>query len=401
MNEEIRVSVSEFNNIINTHLSGVGEMVVEGELTQMTITSKKGFFATLKDKQGNAILNLSGFTPAIQGINMIEEGKEVAVWGVPEVYSPYGKFSLKIRKILPVGEGALKEAYEKLKIKLKQEGLFDPERKRPLPQYITRIALLTGKDSAAYSDFTKILKENQANLEVDYFPVQVQGKHAESEILGSLAYISKQIEGYYDAVVLTRGGGSLEDLIAFNEERIARKIFSMQIPIIVGVGHENDESIADFVADVRASTPSQAAYYLVNQNRIFIKELEAEVEQIRQHLLKRIYALESKFNKLLVLGDNKVRSRLVEARTKIDKLKFHLLSIDKKIVQTKQKLEYMQKIFHSYNPEHVVSRGFAVVRDINGNVITSAKNLAKEDEIDVQLQKTRIRSKILTITKNK
>lgn len=390
MNEH-HLSVAEFNQLINVQLGSLGEFVVEGEITQMNVTSKGGVNIVLKDTKDQAILNISGFAPRIQGLGMVKEGMLVSVWGTAQIWSAGGRFSLSIYKILPMGTGALQAAYEQLKQKLTAEGLFAEDRKRPLPDFLTKIALVTAKDSAAASDFLKILRENQINLEIDLYNVQVQGKYAETEIIGTLKHLSTTGDEY-DLIVLTRGGGSLEDLIAFNDENLARSIFALEIPTVVGVGHEKDETIADFVADLRASTPSQAAYYLVSQNQSFIQSLLLETDKIAQQILSKAHRLNLQIGNKLHLLDSLFQNRHLSFSSKLQKLQLLTQNYLEQLANLKQKAIYDEKILNSYNPKNVLKRGFSLVKNHEGKYISSIKHVKKSQKLDLVLQDGTVKS---------
>jgi exodeoxyribonuclease VII large subunit len=379
--QELRFSVDEFNEFINRNFELIGTVAVEGEITQMNITPKGGVNIVLKDAKGSGILNLSGYAPWIEGLKMINSGMKVSAWGKPNVWSQGGKFSLKIFKILPLGEGALKEAYEKLKQKLELEGLFNEERKRPLPDFITRIALLTGKDSAAQSDFLKILQENRAGFNVDFYPVQVQGKYAEREMISTL----KNLEyANYDCIALVRGGGSLEDLITFNSENLARILFSLPIPVIVGVGHEKDESIADFVADIRASTPSQAAYYLINNNENFIKKLDLLLQEAESQLRSRLQNIQTR----VLLNTQKIQQtfkfKLNSIQNRVSSALNILAKFPQNVKTTLERVNQSERLLNSFNPKNVLQRGYALVKGPKGNVLKSIDQLSVSDHVSLQ-----------------
>ena len=397
--DDARFSVAQFNQIVNTTLtSAIGEVIVEGEITQLNVTTKGGVNIIIKDQEETAILNVSGYSPRIEGLKLVEQGMKVAAYGTPNLWSAGGRFSLQIYKILPLGEGALKEAYEKLKKELEASGLFAPERKRPLPDYVKKIALLTGKDSAAQSDFWKILKENKAGIEIDFYPVQVQGKYAEQEILNTLININ-DID--YDCIVLVRGGGSLEDLITFNSEKIAKMIFAMKVPVVVGVGHEKDESIADFVADIRASTPSQAAYYLVVNNENFIKSQEMKLDIIEKALKDKLVE-----NKLIIESKAaNISQRLLMFLQKIDnkvgKLEYLYKGFPLYLEKIILKIENLEKLFLSYNPRNILKKGYAYITDESGKVLNAKAGLEIGQNINVNLESASLLTNILKITKNK
>lgn len=348
------LTVSEFNNFMKSVLNELGYFSVSGEITEMTITSKKGVYITLSDGKSN--LKLSGYAPTIKGINLVEKGMKVVAKGFNDIYVPYGSYCLSIASIEPDGDGSLAIAYEKLKRELESKGYFDEERKKDLPQFITKIALLTGKDSAAFSDFTKILREYNSGIEVDFYPVIVQGENSVSSILDA---INTALYEEYDVVVLTRGGGSLEDLKSFNSLELADMIFKSRIPFVVGVGHEKDESIADFVADMRASTPSQCAYYLVQQNAEFVENTKK--------LTEFMYA---QINDYIVDVSNK----LGESETHINTTLSNLIN------NIREKLEFSKRLLKSFDIQSVLKRGFCVIEK-NSKQIKSINELEIGDDI--------------------
>lgn len=390
---EPRFSVSQFNNMIDQTLKGVGDVAVEGEITSLNVSSKGGVNIVIKDPKESAVLNISGYAPRVEGLNLITEGMQVVAFGVPSLWSAGGRFSLTIYKIIPMGAGALKEAYEKLKAALKAEGLFDESRKRPLPEIVTRAALITGKDSAAQSDFLKIIRENKVGIELDLYNVQVQGKFAEQEILQALNYVDTM---HYDCIFLVRGGGSLEDLITFNSEKVARKIFAMKTPVIVGVGHEKDESIADFVADIRASTPSQAAYYLFMHNQQFLEAQELKLEQIASSLRlqnsKALQYISQRYKGIASI----LRLRSEQIFRKVEALSANLKEYKSSIALVSQKLNSLIRILNSLDPQNVLHRGYAIVRS-KGKIIKDINSLNEGEDIDIKVNKGTIISKILKL----
>lgn len=413
---EPRLSVAQFNELIELTLKSTGGVIVEGEITQYNISVKGGVNIVIKDPKASAVLNLSGYAPGVEGVRLVKVGMQIAAWGVPSLWSMGGRFSLKIFKILPQGEGALKEAYEQLKRQLAAEGLFAAERKRPLPDFITRIALITGRDSAAQSDFLKILKENHAGIEVDYYPVQVQGKYAESEIVNTLKYTDKL---NYDCVALVRGGGSLEDLITFNSEKLARLIFAMKTPVIVGIGHEKDESIADYVADIRASTPSQAAYYISSNNDNFIEQQEMKVEFISRTLKQKFeaikYIVSSKAagisgqilvniqrlrNKIQVVSGglgNRLVLSIREYQGKIQTLQYLISTFPRFFIEQQQKLIGLERLLGSFNPHNVLKRGYSLVKSPEGKLIKSIAQVSTGQDLNITLGDGDLLTNILKI----
>ncbi len=369
LNNEV-ITVTQFNSLIKDIITHLGEFHVKGEITEFRITQNKGVYITLSD--GKANVKVSGYAPTIRGIDLIESGMDVVVTGIADLYVPYGTFSISASKIEPVGEGSLAIAYQKLKEKLDKEGLFAHEHKQELPKFITKIALLTGKDSAAYSDFVKILREQEVSIKVLYYPVIVQGPKSVKSV--SSALLDAQSEDF-DCIVLTRGGGSLEDLKAFNDEELSRLIFKSRIPVIVGVGHEKDESIADFVADKRASTPSQAAYYISEQNQRFLEDITLLGDEINEYLKSKLDERYEKFHKIILDIENFIAGIL-------DKIK--------------NKIESLERILVSFNLENVLKRGFAVIEK-DGKKITSVRDLKKNDLVGTLLSDGRFKSKVKDI----
>lgn len=390
--DELRVSVAQFNALVNQHLQTIGEVIVEGEITQMNVSARGGVNIVMKDVKEQAVINVSGYEPQIQGIKMVREGMQVAIYGIPQVWSPTGRLSVSIHKIVPLGEGALKEAYELLKAKLKNEGLFDESRKRPLPDYVTHIALITAAGSAALLDFLKILSENNSGLEIDFYSVSVQGKYSEREIIAALnAADTKE----YDCIVLTRGGGSLEDLLTFNEEQVARAIFALHTPVLVAVGHERDESIADFVADVRASTPSQAAYYLVNTNLQFIASLETQAGVIEQLYINRLNQVKMALSGKLAGIDSRLLGEVRQMRSKLDHAQLLIDRFPDTVNESTRKLLELERLLRSLNPRNVLNRGFAIVRNSQGRVVSSKVNVKSGDDIAIEVKDGMIEAKVM------
>src|SRR5215469_4673993 len=228
-----------------------------------------------------------------------EDGMQMTVRGSVSVYEARGEYQIYVESIEPAGRGALQLAFDQLKKRLETEGLFDASRKKPLPLLPSRIGLVTSPTGAAVRDVVRILKRRFPNVHLTLYPVRVQGEGSAPEIVAALEYFSKH--RFVDVILLVRGGGSFEDLWSFNEEVVARAIAASSIPVVSGVGHETDFTIADFVADVRASTPSAAAELVVQTRREFDKhvfDLRARLEgSLRYKILEfsnKVYELENR-----------------------------------------------------------------------------------------------------------
>ncbi len=278
--------VSEVTAQIRVLLEGqFADVWVEGEVSNFHSAQSGHLYFTLKDAKSQ--LRCVCFRDQLRGIKFRpEDGLQVTVRGSISVYEVRGDYQLYVTQIEPVGLGALQLAFEQLKKRLEAEGLFAAERKKQLPVLPRRIGIVTSPTGAAVQDILRVLKRRFPNVHVQIFPVKVQGEGAAKEIAAAVQYFNRA--ALIDVMILARGGGSLEDLWAFNEEIVARAIFESVIPIITGVGHETDFTIADFAADVRAPTPSAAAEIVVRTRQEFEKhviELQRSAEQRLRYLL--------------------------------------------------------------------------------------------------------------------
>ena len=357
-------SVSDFqavcNQIMETAFSGV---VIEGEVASFKVNQGKFVFFDLKDEQSSVGCFMMKFALRFP----LEDGMKVRVRAVPKLTN-WGKFSLTVQTIMPVGEGSLKKSFELLKKKLTSEGLFAPERKRPLPTPLTKIGVISSTQAAGYADFCKILNERWGGLEVQVAHTQVQGMVAADQIIRALNYFNERSEVQVIAVI--RGGGSADDLAVFNDEALVRAIAASKIPVITGIGHEVDESLCDLVADVVASTPSNAAQMLTRDRKEVIANCQADVKRI---------------NNLL---NTKIDEILVQNRGEVERVAQQIVV---KITTMEQEVQAQIKILAQLNPENVLARGYALVTgniDV-GNVV---KITTSKMEIDAKIEKISERS---------
>lgn len=332
--EERPYSVSEFIDHCNAMLGrDFDDILIEGEVASFKINQGKWVFFDLRDNEFsvNCFMVLSQLTAAIT------DGMKVRVRAVPKV-TRWGKFSLTVRQVMPVGEGNIKKSFELLKKKLILEGLFDPARKRPLPPHIHNIGVISSTGAAGYIDFLKILDNRWGGLKIKTVNTQVQGLAAPEQIIRALSFFNER--GGVDVIAILRGGGSADDLAAFNDEALARAIAASKIPVITGIGHEVDESLADLAADVRASTPSNAAERLTPDKSAISRQANLRVEDAKRYLL----------NKIDLMGSS-VRDKITQLRSEIVN----------KIDQNLRHIAETRKILESLNPENVLSRGYAII----------------------------------------
>ena len=354
-------SVSDFqavcNQIMETAFSGV---VVEGEVASFKVNQGKYVFFDLKEEQSSVGCFMMKFALRFP----LEDGMKVRVRAVPKLTN-WGKFSLTVQTVMPVGEGDLKKSFELLKKKLTAEGLFAPEKKRPLPENIVKIGVISSTQAAGYADFCKILNERWGGLELQVAHTQVQGMTAADQIIRALNYLNER--GEVQVIAVIRGGGSADDLAVFNDEALVRAIAASKIPIITGIGHEVDESLCDLAADVVASTPSNAAQMLSRDRREVIMNIRSDIIRIN-----------NLFN--------------TEAEKQISNVREEILRIGNdlvvKITTLENEIESQRRILEQLSPEKVLERGYALIKgEINiDNVveITTIKHEIKAKITEVR-----------------
>jgi len=381
----VPLSVSAAVELINQQLFAIAgpNLWVEGEVSEFAISQGKWVRFTLKDLEGNALLKC--FLTVYQLHVEIANGDKILVTATPKIYPSYGQLTLNINKIEVVGEGALAQQLERLKKKLEEEGLFASDRKRALPAYPEKVGLIASRESAAYSDFLRILENRWGGVEVQSAHVAVQGERAVAEIVAALGYFNHlPAVDRPDVLVLTRGGGSLEDLMAFNNEQVVRAVFASVIPIVVGIGHERDESLAEYAADVRASTPSNAAERVVPDKDAVLSYLSMTqrrlTDRVQDLLQTRTYGVEvavSKLTRVIQTVAFEV-DRAVLSIQNVGDLLLHQL--DRRMERIAGITRYLKEL----DPARVLRRGYAIVRK-EGAIVKDATRLGKGDVLRVQL----------------
>ena len=375
-------SVSEFVSEINALLAF--PVAIEGEVSGFSVNQGKWVFFDLKDEKEEAIVPC--FMVAWNLKVQIEDGMRVRVYGSPRVHPKSGKFSVTVERVEPVGEGALKRAYELMRKKLESEGLFALERKRAIPRFPEHIGLIASRESAACGDFIRILNNRWSGATVHLYHSQVQGEAARQQITEAINYFSSPEAPQVDVLVIIRGGGSLEDLQAFNSEDVARAIFASRVPTVVGVGHERDETIADYVADLRASTPSNAAERVVPDKR----EMRAAVESLADRTSSLYQALLIDHQHRIAMSVNAIFRVLTGQTDRFDNLmsvlNVHLGRFGDRLVHYKSAVDLLSRTVANLNPERLLSRGYAIVRS-GGTIVKDATHLKKGDNMNIRLSK--------------
>ena len=389
------VSVSQLTESIKLNLNSTFSSVwVSGELSGVTHARSGHVYLTLKDQ--TASLNGIIWRSHADSLKFdLTTGLKVVCQGGIDVYPARGTYQLIIRKIQPQGVGELELAFRQLHQKLSAEGLFDPATKKPLPDYPKHIAVVTSPTSAAVRDFLQVLTRRWPNLRVTIVPAKVQGAGAAKEIANGIKACDRFADRP-DVVVVTRGGGSMEDLWSFNEEVVCRAVHRCSIPVISGVGHEVDVTLCDLVADIRALTPSEAAERCVpNQSDLFTG-LSNYQRALGVHLMNRFQTARRQLDAL--------QSRPVIARP-IDRLRRAAMELDsiesqlhrggKRIVSdAEQQLGKITAKLETINPLSVLARGYSVTTDTHGQTLTDCHQVQPGDKITSRLAKGSVVSRV-------
>lgn len=364
-------SVSEAIAYINQTLEyAYPTITVEGEVSSFKVNQNKYIFFDIKDESGT----LGCFMSVYQLRTQLEDGMKVRVIAQPRL-TQWGRFSLTVRDVQPVGEGSLRRAFELLKAKLEKEGLFNPERKRLLPTLPTRIGVISSTAAAGYGDFVKILSERWGGVELIVAHTQVQGIEAPRQIIRALEHFNQMAEPV-DVIAIIRGGGSADDLSAFNDEPLVRSIASSRIPTIVGVGHEVDISLADMAADVRAATPSNAAQILVPDKQEIDRQVRANVQAM-------VGAISSLYTGQLKL--------VTEQRERL------LGGIHQVYVRAEDRYAQLSAVLSQLDPRTALSRGYALVFDAKGKPLSNHR-IATGDTLVIETKRYNITAGVQDVT---
>lgn len=386
--EQNIIAVSQVNEYIKFLLDRdelLGNICVRGELSNYKVYPSGHHYFTLKDAEG--ALRCVMFRSSAQRLRFRpENGMQVIASGRVTVFPRDGAYQLYCNTLTADGAGDLYVAFEQLKEKLAKEGLFDPAHKKPIPKYPHTIAIITSAAGAAIMDMLRILGKRYPLTKVKLLPVRVQGAEAPAEIAGAIRYANRYQVA--DLIITGRGGGSMEDLWAFNDERVARAIFASEIPVISAVGHEPDVTIADFVADVRAATPSNGAEIAVPEQadvRALLLSLENRLGQAER---KRLDVLASRLNELSARPVLQSPTGFLQnRRLDVDRLSDRLNAAEKHLLLAKRQ-EYVRLVssLEAMSPLRVLARGFSVTTDASGAILRDAKAVAPGDSVHIRLE---------------
>jgi exodeoxyribonuclease VII large subunit len=414
-------------------------VLVEGEIS--SLSHRTHYYFSLKDE--NAVIGAVFFASAAnRSATKPEHGKRVIAKGRVEFYAPAGRVSLIVTSLTPVGEGELEQRYKQLVEQLRARGWFDPEHKQPLPSFPRRVAIVTSRDGAAVQDVIDTFARRCPSIELTIVDVRVQGEQAKTQVSRAIRRLNANREQLgLDAIIVTRGGGSLEDLWAFNEPEVAQAIHDSWLPIVAAIGHETDTTIAELVADERAATPTQAAMRLSPDRNALLEQLTSLQHRldrgIQQHLryerqrLRQIETSRSMSDPREVIavhrdrmralndrGRSGLRHRIAAERSKLDQLAIRLTRVQpaavharrqeridqlaarlnrvmgRAIAQRREDLESTARELHAIGPAQVLARGYTLTLDADGKALRSIKQAPEGSTIETVLSDGRVRSRV-------
>jgi exodeoxyribonuclease VII large subunit len=376
------LSVSELNQRVKTLLeSGLGTVWVEGELSNVARPPSGHIYFTLKDAK--AQVRCAMFKGSLRGNQPWKDGMQVLVRARVSIYAPRGDYQLIVDQMQEAGLGALQQAFEALKVKLEKEGLFDQAHKKPMPEMPTCLGVITSPTGAAIHDILHAIERRYPALRVIVYPTLVQGAQAAESIARMITLA--QVHNQCDVLIVGRGGGSLEDLWPFNEEVVARALYQCKIPVISAVGHETDVTISDFVADLRAPTPTAAAElitpdgegllnYILDQQRRLVREILSRINQETdrlQHLTKRLTHPGQQLN--------------FYAQT-LDELWLRMQrAMQHQLTHTEHQFLALTRALEALSPLAILNRGYSITFDAKGKALHSVQKLKAGDTVETRL----------------
>lgn len=400
--EQKVLSITQINEYIRSKMEGdalLNSVAVLGEISNYKVYPSGHHYFTLKD-EGAALKCVMFKGSAIRLRFRPENGMKVIAMGKISVFPRDGAYQLYCTAMAMDGIGDLHAAFEQLKAKLGAQGLFDPRHKKPIPEYPGTIGIITSSAGAAVHDMLRILRKRYPLTQVRLLPVRVQGVEAPGEIVSAIRYAN--YHKLADMLIVGRGGGSIEDLWAFNDERVAYAIYESQIPVISAVGHEPDVTISDFVADLRAATPSNAAELAVPDQEALRQTLDTMLENMSYSLLRQLKGARQNLQTLarsnaLQSPDAYLRQRREALTVATNRL---AAAQDRSISLKKQKFVALTSKLDAMSPLKVLTRGYAMTQTADGSLLKSVSSVAVGDSIKVSLQDGCVTAKVTDVKEN-
>ena len=420
-------SVTELTNIIKNELESKFPLIwVEGEVSNFKRAQSQHLYFDLKDEhsQLHAVMWRSH---AVKIPFKMEDGIQIVCKGLISVYAQRGQYQIQVEQVEPKGKGALQLAFEQLKKKLEKEGLFDPEKKKKIPLLPKKVGVVTSPKGAAIIDILQTIERRFARLHILIYPVRVQGEGAAEEIVKAVDYLGTVPD--LDVIIVGRGGGSIEDLWAFNEEEVARAIFRSSVPVISAVGHEIDFTIADFVADKRASTPSAAAEILIEKEQALLERIES-FEKVMEHQMRymtqerksrvmdlirhhafqrfkeRLYQLAQNVDDLDIRAVNFMRGeqkKMAEYRSEVRFTEQRITALIKdRLSSLKSKWEMLASQLHNLSPLNILKKGYTLCwEEGSDSLIKTIDKVEKGKSLTVSFFKGEFRCKVSSVDRRK
>ena len=384
--EKIVWKISDVNNAVKQVVEGaLGPFWMEGEIGTLTLHRSGHVYLVLKDSRSQIKAVFWKGASKVRQMKLVT-GAKVEVFGRLTVYEVRGEYQYSIQSIRPVGIGDLQKQFEEIKRKLNAEGLFDQSKKKPIPVLPRVIGVVTSATGAALQDFLNIINRRFPNIKIKIYPASVQGRGAEKEVAAGVVYFNAKCP--VDVIVVTRGGGSMEDLWAFNDESLARTIADSKIPVISAVGHEIDFTICDFVSDLRVPTPSAAAELVIGNQ----EELKSKIKDLDKHIKS---SLELYFERIKRKYDSLANSYvfndplriLYEKQQYIDECMQKIKHIaDMKIERNKNRLSTAKAGLNALNPKAVLNRGYSILKNAQTGKIITSPNIDSGIEVNAILK---------------
>ena len=391
------ISVSELNKYVKEKFENdefFANVLVEGEISNFKNHYTGHMYFTLKDEK--SLIKSIMFKTYTTHLDFVpQDGMKVMVLGSVSVFERDGTYQLYAKAMKQLGKtGDLRAAYEELKAKLEKEGLFDQKHKKEIPIMPETIGVLTSNTGAVIRDIINVSTRRNSNVHIRLFPVPVQGEGAGKKIAEGIEFMNKH--KLADVLIIARGGGSLEDLWPFNEEIVARAIYNSELPVISAVGHETDFTIADFVADLRAPTPSAAAELAVADIKEVEQKLKVFQKRYEQALIRKVQLMKLQYEKCMSRKAftgalQQINEKLMLVDIKVKSMEH---SINNKILQEKAKAQNVILELDSLSPLKTLARGYGIITK-NGEIIKSKNQLNKEDEISIKMQDGDVKAKVM------
>lgn len=391
MDKEIRtITVKELNDYVKGILENdqiINNVWIRGEISNLKHAMSGHYYFTLKDDE--ASISVALFKTYANNLDIkLRDGQEVLIKGKVSIYQKTGSYQLYAQVIEDIGLGNIYLQIEKLKQKLQKEGIFDPSHKKPIPPRVERIGIVTSSKGAVIHDIQKVVNKRNPFVELIIYPVTVQGETAPHEIKKGIEILNEY--GAVDVLIVGRGGGSLEDLMAFNDERVIRAIFASSIPVISAIGHETDTTLSDYVADLRGATPSQAAEFAtisLSDNFIWLQNrLKGTFKKVSRIINEYYLNLDLKLEKFKKFSGKKdlLKENLVINITNLERNFMRLLDLNKR------QIRHLGEKLHILSPLALLNKGYSIVYDDEKKVITDIASINIGDKVNIRLTNGRI-----------